>query len=86
MSDISSAVLNGLLEGMVVTLSEDKLDDLTNLGKAYQRLKSVNVGGEDANLVAEVLNNLLTAIQKSCPEDLERLSSIYQRVASIYNN
>ena len=82
MSEISSAVLNGMLEGMIVTLSEGNLEYLTNLSKAYQRLKSVNIGGEDANLVAEILNKLLTAMQKSCHEDLERLSSTYQRVAA----
>ena len=86
MSSISSAVLNGLLEGMIVTLSEGNLDDLSSLGKAYQRLKSVGVDGEDANLVSEILNNLLIAMQKSHPEDLEILSSTYQRVASIELN
>lgn len=86
MSSISSAVLNGFLEGMVVTLSEGNLDDLNSLGRAYQRLKSVDADGEDANLVSEILNNLLIAMQKPHPEDLEILSSTYQRVASIELN
>ena len=81
MSNISSAVLNGILEGMIVTLSEGKLGDLTILSKSYHRLKSVNVCGEDANLVAEILNELLSAMQNSSPEDLENLSLTYQRVA-----
>ena len=39
MSNISSAVLNGMLDGMIVALSEGKLDDLTNLGKALPTIK-----------------------------------------------
>lgn len=82
MSEISSAVLNGILEGMIVTLSEGNLDDLTNLSKAYQRLKSVGVDGEDNDLLHEVLNKLLLTMQKSHPDNLEKLSSSFQRVAS----
>ncbi|MEG2707371.1 MAG: hypothetical protein RR959_08520 [Erysipelotrichaceae bacterium] len=85
MSNLVSEVLNGVLRGIIINLSEaspseDNLENVLYLGLTYQRLKGNWLGGEDKELLQEVVNKLLTAMLTAEPYVLEILSSTFQRV------
>ena len=83
MSNIGSAVLNGLLEGIIIYLDEGNLDNVASLSKSYQRIKSSGVVGEDVGLVEEALDKLLKAIQQPNPQHIECFSKAYQSIKSV---